>query len=35
MKDVKILSHRSADMPLFLWRIRIDRVDGFHLGRAQ
>lgn len=35
MKDVKILSHPSADMPLFLWRIRIDRVDGFHVGRAQ
>lgn len=35
MKDVKILSHPSADMPLFLWRIRIDRVDGVHLGRAQ
>ncbi|MGL4168947.1 hypothetical protein ABQJ53_01710 [Morganella morganii] len=33
MKNVKIISHPSADMPVFLWRIRIDRVDAFHVGR--
>ncbi|MEX6255432.1 hypothetical protein [Providencia huaxiensis] len=33
MKDVKIISHPTADMPIFLWRIRIDRVDAFNIGR--
>ncbi|EPL9570940.1 hypothetical protein MMK73_003036 [Providencia rettgeri] len=33
MKDVNIISHPSADMPAFLWRIRIDRIDAFHIGR--
>lgn len=33
MKEVKIISHPTADMPILMWRIRIDRVDAFHVGR--
>lgn len=33
MKEVKIISHPTADMPVLMWRIRIDRVDAFHVGR--
>ncbi|WP_272678515.1 hypothetical protein [Providencia sp. PROV019] len=33
MKEVNIISHPTANMPVFLWRIRLDKVDAFHLGR--